>query len=123
MHGRLDTIRLLLDRGADKEAKDKVRGEGKGVVGRWMDGRCVAVQCVVEGAWSGPVASAEEAKRGLLAPSKSPCLRAFPAELEPTLLPHVLDSCALSNARKFCFLRGSAEYPTCGCVCVVDPLL
>ena len=54
--GHLDSVRLLLDRGADKEAKDKVRGEGGAV-----DGRCVAMQCVVDDEGRGPVA--EEARR------------------------------------------------------------
>ena len=29
-HDQLEFVRLLLDRGADKEVKDEVRGEGKG---------------------------------------------------------------------------------------------
>ena len=38
LNGHLESVRLLLDRGADKEAKDNVRREGRGV-----DVLCVAV--------------------------------------------------------------------------------
>ena len=33
----LESVRLLIDRGADKDAKNNVRGEGEGLVGRlWL---------------------------------------------------------------------------------------
>ena len=38
MWGKLETVRLLLDSGANKEAKDKVRGESS------VDRGCVAVR-------------------------------------------------------------------------------
>ena len=34
MEGQLESVRLLLDRGADKEAKTSVRGDGRG--GGWV---------------------------------------------------------------------------------------
>ena len=115
--GHLDIFRLLLDEVADKEARDKVREECR--VGA-LDGRCMAVQWVVE----------DPQRRRRAASSLIPCLLcplafgAFPAELEPALLARVLDSCALSNARKLCFLRGSAKCPTWRlCLCRGSPLV
>ena len=51
MHGHLESVRLLLDRGANTDAKGKVRGEDKG------DRVVLWVQCAVEGALTGLVVS------------------------------------------------------------------
>ena len=53
-NGHLESVRLLLDSGAEKEVMDKWCVGREGAV----CGKCLAVQCVVEGAWRGPVASA-----------------------------------------------------------------
>ena len=39
-HGHSKTVHLLLDKGADMEAKNIVRGEG---IGRYVNGVCVVV--------------------------------------------------------------------------------
>ena len=80
-----------------------------------IDGIFVSVQCVQEGARRRPVASAEDARRGLIVLPCPLCPRtfgAFPAELEPALLPHISESCVISHARKLCVLKGSAGYPS-----------
>ena len=82
MKGHLETARLLLDRGAYKEAKDGVRGEERGIGWTMFGG-------VAPPLFLGPRA-----------------FGAFPAELEPVSLTHVLESFALSNALRLSCLRG-----------------
>ena len=86
--GHLEIVNLLLESGADKEAKDTVRGEGR--VGGWkMCGGALRRR----GGAEGPRSSA-------LVPG------VFPVELEPALLLYALELCVLSLARKLCFLKG-----------------
>ena len=70
-NGHLESVRLLLDRGAYNEAKDEVCRKERGVE------RSLTVQCALEGAWREAVASAEVPRTASLIPV-SPCLRGLP---------------------------------------------